>query len=158
VANDTVTVQVRLKAAFGTIQALRQALADEGIQGQLISLLGETVRPFLARQVEAEFDLAVALKVSAVSQVRPGPRLPLPKVQQGQLTWYDPYADRINTVGSGRLYRGQRKAAGALGLVCPPAGRGTPEAGLPGPTGEPDGSQADRGGPQANSTTSLTHC
>lgn len=112
-ANDTVTVQLRLKAAFGTIQTLRQALAAEGIQGQLISLLSETVRPFLAHQVEAEFDLTVALKVSAVSQAQRGPRLPLPKVEQGQLTWYDPYADRTNTVGTVGSVEWQQWLAGA---------------------------------------------
>lgn len=112
-ANDTVTVQFRLQAAFGAIQALRQALADEVVQHQLISLLSETFHPFLARQIEAEFDLAVALKVSAVSPVRPGPRLPLPKVEQGQLTWYDPYADRINTVGTVGSAEWQQWLAGA---------------------------------------------
>lgn len=99
-AKDTLTVQFRLQAAFGTIQALRRTLADEAVQGQLVSLLSEIVSPFLARQIEADFELTVALKVSAVSQSRPGPRLPLPKVEQGQLTWYDPYADRTNTVGA----------------------------------------------------------
>lgn len=99
-AKDTLTVQFQLQAAFGTIQALRRALADEARQHQLISLLSETVSPFLARQSGADFDLTVALKVSAVSQTRLGPRLPLPKVEQGQLTWYDPYADRTNTVGA----------------------------------------------------------
>lgn len=99
-AKDTLTVQFRLQAAFGTIQTLRRALADETRQRQLVSLLGETVTPFLARLSGADFDLTVALKVSAVSQTRPGPRLPLPKVEQGQLTWYDPYADRTNPVGA----------------------------------------------------------
>lgn len=112
-AKDTLTVQFRLQAAFGTIQALRRALADEAVQRQLVSLLGETVSPFLARQMGADFDLIVALKVSAVSQTRPGPRLPLPKVEQGQLTWYDPYADRTNTVGAVGSAEWQQWLAGA---------------------------------------------
>jgi len=100
VAKDTLTVQFRLQAAFGTIQALRRALADEAVQHQLVSLLSEIVTPFLARQIEANFDLTVALKVSAVGQTQPGPRSLVPKVEHDQLTWYDPYADRTNIVGT----------------------------------------------------------
>ena len=99
-AKDTLTVQFRLQAAFSTIQALRRTLAQETVQRQLVSRLSETLTSFLARQIEADFDLSVALKVSAVGQTRSGPRSPLPKVEQGQLTWYDPYADRTNTVGA----------------------------------------------------------
>jgi hypothetical protein len=100
VAKDTLTVQFQLQAPFVTVQALRRALADPLIQGHLVSLLSETITPFLARQVAADFGLTVALKVSAVGRTQPGPRLPLPKVEQDHLTWYDPYADRTNTVGT----------------------------------------------------------
>ena len=99
-AKDTLTVQFRLQAAFGTIQTLRRALADETLQRQLVSLLGETVTPFLARQSGADFDLTVALKVSAVSHPRPSSRSPLPKVEHDQLTWYDEYAHLTNTLGA----------------------------------------------------------
>jgi|GEM_PF-2939697 len=99
-AKDTLTVQFRFQAAFETIQALRRALADAAVQRHLISLLRETAIPFLASQTEGDFDLRVALKVSAAGQTHQGPRSPLPKVEHGRLTWYDPYADRTNTVGA----------------------------------------------------------
>lgn len=99
-AKDTLTVQFRLQAAFETIQTLRRALAHEAVQRHLVSLLRETAIPFLASQTEGDFDLRVALKVSAVGQTHQGPRSPLPKVEHGRLTWYDEYANLTNTVGA----------------------------------------------------------
>lgn len=99
-AKDTLTVQFRLQAAFEPIQRLRRALAEEAVQHQLVSRLSEIVTPFLARKLEADFDLTIALKVSAVGQTHSGPRSPLPKVEHDQLTWYDPYADQTNSVGA----------------------------------------------------------
>jgi hypothetical protein len=74
-------------------------LAEETLQHQLVSRLGEIVTTSLADQTEADFDLQTVLKVSAVANIRRGCRLPTPKVKHNRLTWYDPYAGQTNAVG-----------------------------------------------------------
>ncbi len=98
-ANDTITVQFRLQAQFETIQAIRQALADEAAQTELISLMSETATGYLTRQTKADFQMRVVLNVSPVPKIRRGSRATLPKVEQGVLSWYDDYEKRTNTVG-----------------------------------------------------------
>lgn len=98
-ARDTLTVRFQLEAEFETIQAIRRALAEEAAQAELISLLRETASPYLAGQTEGEVKIGVALKVSPVPKTRRGPRAPLPKVEQGLLSWYDEYEQLTNTVG-----------------------------------------------------------
>lgn len=98
-ARDTITVQFRLQAPFETIQAIRRALADEAAQTALVSLMSETATGYLSRQTKGDFQMRVDLKVSPVPKTRRGPRTVLPKVEDGILSWYDPYEKRINMVG-----------------------------------------------------------
>lgn len=98
-ARDTLIARFQLEADFQTIQAIRQALAEPEVQARLVSRLSETTTAFLTIQVDGDFALEGALKVSAVSQIRSGPRLPTPKMVNGLLSWYDPDADITNVVG-----------------------------------------------------------
>lgn len=98
-AKDTLTARFQLEADFATIQTIRQALAETQSQAKLISRLSEIVATFLSLQVEGDFALEGTLKVSAVSHIRSGPRLPTPKMANGLLSWYDPDADITNVVG-----------------------------------------------------------
>ena len=44
--------------------------------------------------------ITLDLQVPALPKPRSGPRLPTPKVNNGLLSWYDPFAQRTNVVGS----------------------------------------------------------
>lgn len=98
-ARETLTAQFQLQAKFETLQAIRQALANETAQAGWISLLSEIGVTYLASQVEGDFELTVALKVPPVRRTRRGARPPIPKVEQGILSWYDEYAQITNVVG-----------------------------------------------------------
>ena len=98
-ARDTLTARIQLQAHTDTIRALRLALADQTTQTQLVSHLSETVNAYLAGLTSDNFELELALKVSAVPTSHRGPRLPTPKVEQHLLSWYDPYAEVTNVVG-----------------------------------------------------------
>lgn len=97
-ASDTLTVRFRLQAQFETIQTIRQTLADETAQAELVSRLRETATTYLTRHTRADFQMRVRLKVSAVPKIRRGPRAVLPKVEQGLLSWYDEDANITNPV------------------------------------------------------------
>ena len=98
-ARDTLTVRFRLQAQFETIQTIRQALADETAQAELVSRLSETATTYLTRQTRGDFQMRVVLKVSPVPKIRRGPRPVLPKVEQGVLSWYDEDAKITNPIG-----------------------------------------------------------
>jgi hypothetical protein len=98
-ARDTITARLELAGEYETIQAIRQALVDQTAQAELVSLISETATTYLADKTGGVFEMRVALKISPVCQTRRGPRLPVPKVENGLLSWYDPYADITNTVG-----------------------------------------------------------
>ncbi len=97
-AKDTITARWGLEADYDTIQAMRQTLAAEPAQTELISLLRETVTNYLRAKGSSNFSLEVTLKVSPVPKIQRGTRLPTPKVENGWLSWYDPDADRTNMV------------------------------------------------------------
>ena len=98
-ARDTITARLELEAQYVTIQAIRQSLAHETIQAELVSRLRETVTGYLAGQIEGDFELRVRLKVSPVPKTRRGPRSVLPKVADGVLSWFDADEKITNTVG-----------------------------------------------------------
>ena len=96
---ETLTAQFQLQAKFETLQAIRQALADEVAQAGWISLLSETGVTYLASRIEGDFKLTLALRVPPVRRTRRGARPPIPKVEKGILSWYDQYAQITNIVG-----------------------------------------------------------
>lgn len=98
-SRETLSVHFQLEAEFETMQAIRQALADEATQADWVSLLSETVTRRLASQVQGNFELTVALKAPPVRRTRRGARPPIPKVEKGILSWYDEYAQLTNIVG-----------------------------------------------------------
>jgi len=98
-ARDTLMVQFQLEASYPTIQAIRQALADQTTQAQFVSRLSEIATDYLASHSNGEFDLKLVLKVAPVPKTRRGPRQSIPKIEQNVLKWYDPDAGLTNTVG-----------------------------------------------------------
>jgi hypothetical protein len=127
-ARDTITARFQLQANFETIQAIRRTLADETAQAGWISLLSETVTRRLARQVEGDFELTVALKVPSVRRTRRGARLPTPKVEHGILSSFTAvkedrrgrsvwYAHRRRAGQLKRLYLGKSENLTAAKLV-----------------------------------------
>jgi len=98
-AKATLTVRFQLEAPFETLQTICRNLADETTQAALVSRLRETALPSLSRQNPGEFQLRVVLDVPPPHQTRSGPRLELPKIENGQLSWYDEYAGITNRVG-----------------------------------------------------------
>ena len=98
-ARDTITAQFQVQARFETLQAIRQALADEAVQAGWVSRLSETAATCWASQIQGDFELTVALKVPPVRSTRQAPRPPIPKVEEGILSWYDEYAQITHIVG-----------------------------------------------------------
>lgn len=106
-AKDTLTATFKLEADFETIQAIRRALASAAAQEALARQFEALLAAYLAGQVEGAVELGGRLKVSQARRSRRGPRPPIPKVEQGLLSWHDAEADRLNVVGKvgGRDWR-----------------------------------------------------
>lgn len=98
-AKASLTVHFQLEAPFQTLQAICRELADETVRAALVSRLSETATPCLTRRSPGEFQLQVVMDVPPARQARSGPRLELPKVENGQLSWFDEYAGITNRVG-----------------------------------------------------------
>ncbi len=97
-STDTFTAKFSLTSDFQTIQWLRRTLADQLHQTQLCSLLSDTLSTYLANLAQSELTVQTSLRISKERSQRSGSRLPTPLCQSGQLTWYDPEADRTNFV------------------------------------------------------------
>lgn len=95
IMKDTITAKIIIDADFETVQALRRQLADGGLQDRLRQAIEQQVIETLGLTVAVETELTVPQYRKSPS----GQRDPIPKVQDGLLTWYDPYAERTNEVG-----------------------------------------------------------
>ncbi len=98
-ATDTLTAKFTLTTDFQTIQLLRRTLADDTCQSHLGSLLSDTLAAYLSNLAQSDLAVQTSLRISKERSQPTGSRLPIPLCQAGQLTWYDPDADRTNFVG-----------------------------------------------------------
>jgi hypothetical protein len=96
---DFITVKFTIGADFDTIQEIRQAFAEELALDLLKRQTQGVVQTHLRAATTGLFSLETAVKVSSHRKTKKGPRLPIPQVKDGVLTWYDPDADRVNRVG-----------------------------------------------------------
>ncbi len=99
---DTITAKFTIDANFDTVQAIRRALADDG---QLVSLLSDTMQEYITEQVAGEIEITTDLTVPPERANKGGRNVRIPIAKNGILTWYDPDADRINTIATvGKRY------------------------------------------------------
>ena len=96
---DTITAKISVEADYPTLQAMRKALGDEMIVRQFQDFMQRAVTKGLKHVIEEPVTLEVDLDTPSYHTVRKGKRDPIPKVEKGILSWYDPYADLTNEVG-----------------------------------------------------------
>lgn len=87
-ANETLTLKLRLTADFQTIQAIRRLLNERHPHTGLVSQLQAVVENFLRRRTPGEFALSAALRVSPVSETR-RVTCPPPLLTDGHLIIWD---------------------------------------------------------------------
>lgn len=96
----TLTARIQLQVPAATRRDWLQTLANDTLQHQLISRLSETVAAVMDTVQPTSVPISLDLHVPALPKPRSGSRLPTPKVRAGLLTWFDPFEQRTNTVGS----------------------------------------------------------
>jgi hypothetical protein len=96
---DTITVKIRVTADYPTLQALRAGLAETPTASQFHDYLTRAINKGLSHVIDQPLELETEITAPAYHHVKTGARDPIPKVEGGILTWFDPYENRLNTVG-----------------------------------------------------------
>ena len=98
-AEDTITIKLRIGAEFPTLQELRQAFGDKQTVSQFQDFMHRAAQKGLQRVSDSPVELETEILTPTYQKPRKGSIAPIPCAEDGILTWYDPYEERTNEVG-----------------------------------------------------------